>query len=395
MTLLYSGLFATGGAVLVVITYLLVAALPTAMNSSIRLPGGQTATSSFQVPDRAAFEPVCLQALSTKSADLDLRDKCVVAYQIWGAQSQRDATLAHLLRYSLTTLAVVVAFAAIAGWIVAGRALRPVHQIAMAARAASEHNLAARVSLTGPRDELRELADTFDDMLGRLQTAFDNQERFIANASHELRTPLAVMRATVDVVLAKPAATRAELSGMARDVRAAVDHAEALIEALLTLARSGRGLTTRVDVDLAAIAEDVLDSVKPLDPHPHASLEPAVTSGDPVLLERLIANLVDNAERYNTAAGKLWVTTSTVDGRPTVVVANTGPVIPPGATSGLFEPFHRLNDRTGGDGFGLGLAIVASIAAMHDGTVSARPRPDGGLQVVFTMPSAVRGSPQR
>jgi signal transduction histidine kinase len=387
LTLLYTGLFAAGGAILVVITYLLVAALPTAVNSSIRLPGGGTDTSSFRVPDRHEFEPICVQALATKNADPNLRDKCVTAYQVWGAQSQRDATLSHLLQYSLTTLAVVVALAALAGWIVAGRVLRPVHKIAAAARAASEHDLSARVGLTGPRDELRELADTFDEMLGRLATAFESQERFIANASHELRTPLTVMRATVDVVLAKPVPTRAELSGMAQDIRLAVDHAEALIEALLTLARNGRGLTTREDVDLAMIADYVLDSVEPLDRRPHASLEPAVASGDPVLLERLVANLVDNAVRHNVPGGDLWVTTSTVDGRPTVVVANTGPIIPPEAIGGLFEPFHRLNDRTTGDGFGLGLAIVASIAATHHATVTAHPRPDGGLEVIFTMPA--------
>ncbi|MEN3304398.1 MAG: hypothetical protein V7603_600 [Micromonosporaceae bacterium] len=386
LTLLYTGLFAAGGAILVVITYALVAALPTASSSSTRLPGGQVDTSSFQVPDRHAFEPVCVKALRRKDGDPNLRDKCVAAYQIWGAQSQRDATLSHLVQYSLITLAVVVALAALAGWIVAGRVLRPVHAIAAAARAASEHNLSARVALTGPRDELRELADTFDEMLGRLQAVFDSQERFIADASHELRTPLTVMRATVDVVLAKPAPTRAELCGMARDVRVAVEHAEALIEALLTLARNGRGLTTREDVDLATIAQDVLDSVEPGDRRPHASLEPAVTSGDPVLLERLVANLVDNAVRHNIAGGDLWVSTSTVDDRPTVVVANTGPAVPPEEIGGLFEPFHRLDDRTVGDGFGLGLAIVASIAATHHGTVTAHPRPDGGLHVVCTMP---------
>ncbi|GAA3782083.1 ATP-binding protein [Plantactinospora mayteni] len=388
LTLLYSGLFAAGGAILVVITYVLVAALPTLDSTSTRMPGGQIDRSSFQVPDWHEFEPQCREALATKDADPILRDKCVTAYQIWGAQSQRDTTLSHLVQYSITTLGVVVALAALAGWIVAGRVLRPVHQIAAAARAASERNLSARVGLTGPRDELRELADTFDEMLGRLQTAFDSQERFIANASHELRTPLAVMRATVDVVLAKPAPTQTELCGMAQEIREDVDHAEELIEALLTLARNERGLTIREDVDLATIAENVLDSVEPLDLRPHASLEPAITSGDPVLLERLVANLVDNALRYNIPGGDLWVSTSTVAGQPTVVVANTGPSIPPEAIGSLFEPFHRLNDRTAGDGFGLGLAIVASIAAMHHGAVAAHPGPDGGLRVVFTMASS-------
>jgi signal transduction histidine kinase len=369
----------------VVITYALVAALPTVDSTSIEMPDGQVANSSFQVPDWKEIEPRCTEALATKDADANVRNKCVVAYQVWGAHRQREATLSHLVQYSLTTLAVVVVLAALAGWIVAGRVLRPVHQIAAAARTASERNLSARVALTGPRDELRELADTFDDMLGRLQTAFDSQERFIANASHELRTPLSVMRATVDVVLAKPAPTHAELREMAQDIRVAVDHAEELVEALLTLARNERGLTIREDVDLATVAEDVLDPVDTLDRHPHASLEPAVTSGDPVLLERLVANLVDNALRYNVPDGDVWVTTPTVDGQPTIVVANTGPVVPADAVGALFEPFHRLTDRTTGDGFGLGLAIVASIAALHHGTITAHPRPGGGLKVVLTM----------
>lgn len=388
LTMLYAGFFAAGGAILVVITYVLVAAIPTAASSwSTRLPGGQVETSSFQVPDRQEFEPICIQALSTKDADPNLRDKCVAAYQVWGAQSQRDATLSHLLQYSLATLAVVIGLAAVAGWIVAGRVLRPVHKITAAAREASAHNLSARVALTGPRDELRELADTFDEMLGRIQTTFDSQERFIANASHELRTPLMVMRTTVDVVLAKPVPTRAELRDMAQDIRIEVDHAEGLVAALLTLARNERGLTVREDIDLATVAEDVLDSADPLDRRPRASLEPAITTGDPVLLERLIANLIDNAMRYNIPGGDVHITTSTVDGQPIVVVTNTGPIIVPETIGGLFEPFYRQNNRTTSDGYGLGLAIVASITAMHHGTVTAHPRPGGGLEVTVTMPS--------
>jgi signal transduction histidine kinase len=180
-----------------------------------------------------------------------------------GAQFQRDLTLSHLLQYSLITVAVVIGLAAVLGWIASGRALRPVHQITAAARAASERNLSARVAPTGPRDELRELAETFDNMLGRLQAAFEGQQRFIANASHELRTPLAIMRATVDVVLGNPGSTPGDLRGMAADIRAAVDHAEHLIGALLILARNEHGLTVREQVDLATTAEDVLDTAPP------------------------------------------------------------------------------------------------------------------------------------
>ena len=179
---------------------------------------------------------------------------------------------------------------------------------------------------------------------------------------------------------------------MGHDVRTAVDHAERLINALLTLARNERGLTARDEVDLATVAEDVLDGTDRGHLRLHASLEPAGTLGDRLLLERLVANLVDNASRYNVAGGDLWLTTSTSDGKVTLVVANTGPVIPHGAIPRLFQPFQRLHDRTGTgtgtgtDGFGLGLAIVASITALHQGTVAAEPRSGGGLTVTVTLP---------
>jgi signal transduction histidine kinase len=263
-----------------------------------------------------------------------------------------------------------------------------VHRITAAARAASEHNLSARVAIRGPRDELTELAETFDDMLGRLQTAFEGQRRFIANASHELRTPLAVMRTTVDVVMANPASTPADLRTMATDIRAAVDRAEQLIGALLLLARNERGLSACEQVDLATVAEDVLDTAGFGGRRVHATLEPAVVSGDRMLVERLIANLVDNAVRYNTAAGDIWIETRTAAGNSQLIVTNTGPLISPADTDRIFQPFQRLSERTSHQGFGLGLAIVASITAIHNGAVTARPRDGGGLSVMVTIPSA-------
>jgi signal transduction histidine kinase len=286
------------------------------------------------------------------------------------------------------TLGVVLALAAILGWIVAGRVLGPLHRITAAARAASERNLSARVALGGPRDELHELAETFDAMLDRLQSAFDGQRRFIANASHELRTPLAVMRATVDVVLDNPDSTPEDLRDMAADIRAAVDHAEHLIGALLILARNERGLTVHDEVDLATIVEDVLDAATLADRRVHLVLEPAVVSGDPVLVERLVANLVDNADRYTTDAGDIWISTRTVAGNCRLTVTNTGTLVSPADADRLFKPFQRLNDRASHDGFGLGLTIVASIAAVHGGNARAHPREEGGLSVTVTFPSA-------
>jgi signal transduction histidine kinase len=372
LTVLYTGLFAVCGAIVVAVSYILVARLEPQGQ-------GQHAPASFLARCRS-------EQLSPHPNDR-LLAKCSAYFQLQGARHQRDVTLSHLLQYSLIMLAVVIALAAILGWIVAGRALRPVHRITAAARAASEHNLSARVALRGPRDELHELAETFDEMLDRLQVAFEGQRRFIANASHELRTPLAVMGATVDVVLDNPASTPADLREMATDIRAAVDHAEHLIGALLILAHNERGLTVHDEVDLATVAEDVLDTAGLRDRRVHATLEPAVISGDPVLVERLVANLVDNAVRYNTAAGEIWVSTRTVAGKSHLTVANTGPPIRSADVDRIFQPFQRLNDRASQEGFGLGLTIVASIAAVHGGIATARPRNDGGLSITVTIPA--------
>jgi signal transduction histidine kinase len=376
LTLLYVALFAACGAIVVAVSYVLVAQLGA--------PGlGPRPSSRSGIP--AAINALCRSEQPGAHVNKPLLAQCI--FQLLGAQHQRDLTLSHLLEYSLITLAVVSALAAILGWIFSGRALRPVHRITAAARAASEENLSARVALTGPRDELRELAETFDEMLARLQAAFESQQRFIANASHELRTPLAVMRATVDVVVGNPDSTPGDLRAMAADIRAAVDHAEHLIGALLILARNEHGLTVHEEVDLATVAEDVLDTIALGDRRIHATLEPAAIAGDPVLAERLIANLVDNAVRYNTGAGDIWISTGTKAGSSQLTVVNTGPIISPQDADRIFQPFQRLDDRTSHDGFGLGLAIVTSIAAMHGGSATAHPRTDGGLSVTVTIPS--------
>jgi signal transduction histidine kinase len=377
LTLLYIALVAVCGAIVVAVSYVLVAHLGA--------PGlGQRPASRSGIP--ASIGALCRSEQPSAHPDKLLIAQCI--FQLLGAQHQRELTLSHLLVYSLITLAVVIALAAILGWVAAGRALRPLHRITAAARAASEHNLSTRIAPTGPRDELRELAETFDEMLGRLQAAFEGQQRFIANASHELRTPLAVMRATVDVVAANPDRTSADMQSMASDIRSAVDHAEHLIGALLILARNERGLSVRDRVDLATVAEDVLDSTDLDERRVHAILEPAVIFGDPILAERLVANLIDNAVRYNTATGDIWITTTTVPDGSQLTVANTGPVISPADTDRIFRPFQRLSERTSHDGYGLGLAIVASITAIHAGIVTAQPRQCGGLSVTVTIPSA-------
>ena len=313
---------------------------------------------------------------------------------------QRSRTLARLLDYSLAALAAIVLASAWLGWIVAGRALRPVHAITAAARRASEENLGERIALAGPDDELKELADTFDAMLGRLDAAFASQRRFVANASHELRTPLTVMRTAIDVTLAKPGRTPAQLEAMAVEVRHAVDRAEALIEALLTLARSDRGTGPRERLDVAVLAEDALDAAAPaIRAHPvtvQAALEPAPAIGDPVLVERLVTNLIDNAVRHNVPDGWVQVATGTREGMAFIDVANGGPLIPAELVPSLFEPFRRLSDRAGSpDGTGLGLSIVRSVAIAHRGQATARPLPAGGLEVSVWLPGCAESARPR
>jgi signal transduction histidine kinase len=307
------------------------------------------------------------------------------------AAFQRDQTLSHLLDYSLAALAGLIVVSAWLGWIVAGRALRPVHAITAAARTASEENLGQRIALAGPDDELKELADTFDAMLGRLDAAFASQRRFVANASHELRTPLTVMRTAIDVTLAKPGRTQPQLEAMAAEVRQAVDRAEALIEALLTLARSDRGAGAREPLDVAVLAEDALDAAAPaIRACPvtvDAALRPGPALGDPVLVERLVTNLVDNAIRHNVPDGWVRVATGTREGMAFIDVANGGAPIPAELVPALFEPFRRLSERAGSpEGTGLGLSIVRSVVVAHHGQLTARPRPAGGLEVSVLLP---------
>jgi len=306
-------------------------------------------------------------------------------------QAARAQTLRHLLFYSLAGLAAMALVSALLGWIVAGRVLRPVHAITAAARRASEENLGERIGLTGPADELKELADTFDAMLARLESAFASQRRFVANASHELRTPLTVMRTAIDVTLAKPRRTPDQLEAMAAEVRQAAERAEALIEALLTLARSDRGQGPRSALDMAVFAEDALDAaaaaIKAGSLTVRPVLEPGTAVGDPVLVERLVTNLVDNAVRHNVPDGWLEVTTGSEDGMAFISVANSGPVIPDAEVPALFEPFRRRCPHDGPAGTGLGLSIVQSVVSAHHGNVVACPGPYGGLEITVMLPA--------
>jgi signal transduction histidine kinase len=305
-----------------------------------------------------------------------------------------DDALHHLrVQYALA-LAALTALSVLLGWMLAGRALRGLQEITATARRVSQDNLDERIALDGPRDELKELADTFDAMLERLSSAFASQRRFVANASHELRTPLTVMRTELEVTLADPNATNAELREMAEAVHEAMDRTERLVQALLTLARSEGAIDRRDPLDLAAAARLALEhtarEAQAAELSVTADLHSAPVRGDRRLLERLVANLVENAVRHNHAGGSVSVTTGTRDGHSFVDVVNDGDVLDTATLPRLLEPFQRIDRGARGDGAGLGLSIVRSVAQAHGGSVSLAACPGGGLRAMVTLP---RGEP--
>ncbi len=272
------------------------------------------------------------------------------------------------------------------GWFIAGRFLRPLRTITATARDISATNLHRRLALTGRSDEFRDLADTLDDLFARLENAFEAQRRFVANASHELRTPLTAERTLLQVALADPDADVDSLRATCRELLGLGRQQERLIEALLTLATSEQGIERPEPVELAEVARTVLAARQPGDVTVTRALGPAPVSGDPDLLESLVANLVDNALRYNVAGGRVEVTTTVADGRAGIGVRNTGPVVPPDQVARLFQPFQRLDRQRTGERHGLGLAIVRAIAAAHGAALTARAQPGGGLDIWVTFP---------
>jgi signal transduction histidine kinase len=375
LTALYGGLFLVGGAMLLGLTYFLV-------RQTLPSPGtGLTVTRQngiFVQPFPSPFP-------GTEAT----------AVQIFGQAQQQ--VLGTFLLESGVALVLMAIISVLLGWIVAGRVLAPVHQITATARRLSQANLHERIALTGPDDEIKELADTFDGMLARLDAAFDSQQRFVANASHELRTPLTTQRALVDVNLADPNASPAQLRATLEKIRTVTDESEHLVMSLLALAKSERGVDHRTPVDLATLAQATLDQ----SPYParegvqggglrmDTSLQPAVVAGDRALLQRMLGNLVDNATRYNLQDGWIRIATGASNGHAFLRVSNCGRKIPGHAVSLLFEPFRRLDGDRLSDrgGAGLGLSIVRAIATAHGGQASATPLEEGGLMVTVTIPA--------
>ncbi|HEX4034867.1 MAG TPA: ATP-binding protein [Solirubrobacteraceae bacterium] len=368
LTLLYGVLFLASAALLLTIIYVLVYGA-TVNDFAITKNTGHGATG-FHI------HPIAIRQLRGQAVIQDVAD------------------LHQLLIWSAVALAFMAVVSVALGWLVAGRVLRPLRVMTATVREISARNLHARLAIGGPRDELKDLADTFDALLGRLQVAFNTQRRFVANASHELRTPLTLQRALIEASLSDPHATLEEARASQTRLLEIGEQQERLLEALLTLASTEADIDQRRAVDLADVTDAVLLTFRPeadrlgLDLHTRVARAP--TTGDQELLERLVANLLGNAIAYNVPNGEVNVATGTNAGRAFLSVSNSGPVISPDEIDRLWQPFQRLaGDRTdpAGDHHGLGLSIVHAIVEAHHATITARPGADGGLLIEVTFPA--------
>jgi len=370
LTLLYGGACLTFGAILLAVTYLLTWSVL-----------GTTMTAHPQ--PEAAFSNTLPQSQPQS-----------------GAEQTITVDRRLLLARSTIALGIVTIAAVGAGWLLAGRVLRPLSTITAAARRISASNLNERLALQGPDDELKELSDTLDGLFARLEASFGAQRRFAANASHELRTPLTRERTLLQVTLADPATTTQTWQAVSQELLASNAEQERLIEALLTLASSEAGLSQRKPLDLADITRAALAAprrgIDRLGLNVRTDIQPAVLRGDPLLVQQLVANLIDNAVGHNVAGGDVLIATWTSDGRAIVSVTNSGQVVPPAEVDRLLQPFQRLGARSArrDNGHGLGLSIVRAISTAHDAAIAVQPRPGGGLaiEVAFPAPTYVAAS---
>jgi signal transduction histidine kinase len=368
LTAWYGGLFLVSGTALLAVTYALM----------VQAFAGNAGTGGVVCRGPRLGGPDC---------------HIITAEQARASAVNDHATVLHeLAMRSGIGLAITAVVSVALGWLIAGRALRPLRTITAAARHISASSLNQRLAMTGPQDELKELADTFDGLLARLEASFTAQRQFIANAAHELRTPLARQRVISQVALADPGANLETLRAAHQRVLASGTQQQQLIEALLILARGQAGLDKQEPFDLADLASKILTDCQPQAHYQnltlHTALSPAPTAGNPQLAERLAANLIDNAVRHNLPGGRIDVATRTEGSRAILSVANTGHSVPAAALNRLFQPFQRLAaDRTSSKGLGLGLSIVHAIAHAHHATISARARPQGGLLVEVAFPA--------
>jgi signal transduction histidine kinase len=421
LTVLFAGLFLVAGTGLLGITYGLLShannqiiSVRVSSDSPLdgstpgQVSGGSGSASSGSDGSGSDGSSGGLALINPGAAGPTLLDPQQVQAQ---ATQEADGTRAReddaLLLYFGIALGIMAVVAAALGWFVAGRAFRPLRRITESARRISATNLHERLALEGPDDDLRELADMIDGLFARLDASLHAQRQFVANASHELRTPLARSQTLLEVALRNPDASPGSLRVACERAIAAGAEQERLIEALLILARGQRGLARQVPLDLAAITRDVLaaraDRIAASGLTVAVTLKPGLLGGDEALLERAVGNLADNALRHNVPGGSVWITADTDDDRAVLTVANTGAEIPPDAVDRLLLPFqrggepgaaYRARSRTGpDDGLGLGLSIVAAIAAAHGAGLTVTPRLTGGgltVRLVFpALPSAV------
>lgn len=373
LTLLYGALFLISGVVLLAIAYTLTW---NATKPPVPPVDGEVR--------QRAVDPQRAQAL------LELKR---------GLMASQYATVMHqLLASCVIALAITAVLSIALGWLVAGRVLRPLRTMTAATRRISEQNLHERLAVAGPDDELKRLGDTIDDLLARLEAAFDAQRRFVANASHDLRTPLTMMRTALDVATRKPGPPAPGVTALAGKIRVGLDRADRLVESFLTLARAQHGgAIRRSTVALDKLAATVLADHSAAINDMHLTIDQdhhdAPVCGNQTLLTHLIGNLIDNAIRHNQPGGWIRVATGTGTGTARLVVENSGPIVDPGKVGELAQPFRRAApDRTGADatGVGLGLSIVAAIATTHHGSLGLHARPHGGLRVTVTLPLAAR-----
>jgi signal transduction histidine kinase len=380
LTALYGALFLASGAGLLTITNILARSWPWPPFPILLTPvGSSPARRSAVTPPAHSPQGGLLARLAAGHA----------------------AELNQLLADSAIALGVMAVVSAVLGWLVAGRVLRPLRAMTVVARAISADDLGRRLAVPGPGDELKDLGDTIDELLHRLETAFGAQRRFAASASHELRTPLAMMRTSLDVAIAKPGPVPAELTVLAGKLREGLDQADRLVENLLLLARAQHGASDGQEtIPLGPLLAAAIDAraglIASMGLHvQHTPAGGALVTGNPVLLAQMIANLIDNAVRHNHPGG--WIRAQITRDGPAVrlLVENGGPLLDPGKVTALAQPFRRLGtDRTGSaTGTGLGLSIADAIATAHGGTLRLHARPAGGLQAVIDLAAASTGPP--
>ncbi|WP_394614095.1 sensor histidine kinase [Lentzea sp. JNUCC 0626] len=371
LTAWYAGVFLIAGVALIGLNYWL-------LERFAPVDAGIAVSRAIPTTELGEVYPTYSDFTAVEAAQLP-GDTLVVS----GAEAKAEV-MSTVLWGSVIALLVAAVFAVWLGWVVAGRVLEPLHSITSTAHRLEAERLDQRIELDGPPDELKELADTFDGMLDRLASSFDSQKRFVANASHELRTPLAVQRTLIEVAVGAPDATE-DMRRLGAHLLDTNERSEKLIDGLLLLARSDRGLATRELVWLDEVVEDEVESCRALASEKKVTFEVRtrryLVDGDPVLLAQLVGNLLRNALLYNKPGG-----TVTVELDQELIVSNTGPTVPAQAVPGLFEPFRRLRDRTGTAGSGLGLSIVQSVTRAHQGSAKARPNGGGGLVVQVNLP---------